>query len=95
MSRIVLQPAVKAELVRSIQQYFSAELQQEIGGFDAEFLLEFFAEQLGSYFYNQGLADALTTLEAKMEELADSVYQLEKESPSIKNSRADLRATQK
>lgn len=81
MAKIVLQPAVKAELVQRMQRYFRDELQQEIGGFDAEFLLDFFSEQMGSYFYNQGLADALAAFESKLEEIADSIYQLEQDKP--------------
>lgn len=82
MAKITLQSEVKAALVLRLQRYFEEELQQEIGGFDAEFLLDFFSEQMGSYFYNQGLADALTTFEGKLEEIADSIYQLEQDSPA-------------
>lgn len=67
----------KEEIVKKIQQYFSAELDQELGSFDAQFLLDFFAEQVGGYFYNQGLADALKTIESKLEDISDSIYQLE------------------
>lgn len=81
MARIELQGEVKAALVQRLQRYFEEELQQEIGGFDAEFLLDFFSEQMGSYYYNQGLADALTTFESKLEEIADSIYQLEQDNP--------------
>ncbi len=82
MTKIVLQSAVKAELVLRLQRYFKDELQQEIGSFDAEFLLDFFSEQIGCYFYNQGLADALATFEGKLEEIADSIYQLEQDKPA-------------
>lgn len=81
MARIELQEEVKKELVQRLQRYFEAELRQEIGAFDAEFLLDFFAEQMGSYYYNQGLADALTSFESKLEEIADSIYQLEQQAP--------------
>lgn len=84
MSRITLQRETKAELVSKLQHYFATELQQEIGAFDAEFLLDFFSEQMGGYFYNQGLADALATFEGKLEEIADSIYQLEQENPADK-----------
>lgn len=77
MAKIVLQPAVKAELVQRLQRYFNEELQQEIGSFDAESLLDFFSEQMGGYFYNQGLAGALAAFESKFEDITDSIYQLE------------------
>lgn len=79
MPKIELQDTVKQELVRKLQVYLADELDLELGGFDAEFLLDFFAEQMGGYFYNQGLADALASFESKLEEIADSIYQLEQE----------------
>ena len=61
MSEIELDPDTKQEIVGRIQQYMLDELQLEIGGFDAQFLLDYFGEQMGCYYYNQGLADALIT----------------------------------
>lgn len=81
MARIELQAEVKAALVLRLQRYFEEELKQEIGAFDAEFLLDFFAEQIAPYYYNQGLADALTSFEGKLEEVADAIFQLEQQSP--------------
>ncbi|MCF5942772.1 DUF2164 domain-containing protein, partial [Xanthomonas perforans] len=37
------------------QLYFTEELKQQIGRFDAEFLLDFFTEEVGAYFYNRGI----------------------------------------
>lgn len=79
MSEIKLEDSAKKEIVGKLQQYFSDELQQEIGSFDAEFLLDFFSEQVGNYYYNQGLADALKTFESKFDDISDSIYQLEKD----------------
>ncbi len=79
MSEIEISKAAKQEIVTKLQQYFRDELQQEIGSFDAEFLLDFFSEHVGSFYYNQGLADALKTFENKMEEISENIYQLEKE----------------
>ncbi|HJO10878.1 MAG: DUF2164 domain-containing protein [Gammaproteobacteria bacterium] len=70
--------SVKEELVKKIQQYCAEELQHEVGSFEAQFLLDFFSEEIGGHFYNQGLADALKTFESRYEEIADSIYQLEK-----------------
>lgn len=82
MPKIELQAEVKQELVLKLQRYMADELNLEIGGFDAEFLLDFFRDQMGGYFYNQGLADALATFEGKLEEVADAVYQLEQDNPA-------------
>lgn len=67
----------KAEIVAKIQKYFNRELGQEIGGFDAEFLLDFFAREIGNYFYNQGLYDAQAILSTKLDDLNDAISQLE------------------
>ncbi|MNU67855.1 hypothetical protein D3C71_572100 [compost metagenome] len=68
----------KAILVRKMQTYFADELQQQIGQFDAEFLLDFISSEIGPYYYNRGLYDAQTALNARVEDLQDSIYQLEK-----------------
>ncbi|MDE2279183.1 MAG: DUF2164 domain-containing protein [Xanthomonadaceae bacterium] len=65
-------------LVRKIKRYFAEELRQEIGGFDAEFLLAFFAGEVGAYFYNRGLYDAQAILSGKLDELGEAIYQLER-----------------
>jgi uncharacterized protein (DUF2164 family) len=78
MSEIKFSKEEKAVIVRRIQAYFADELNQSIGGFDAEFLLDFFAGQIGAYFYNRGLYDAQAILGKKMEDLGEAIYQLEK-----------------
>ncbi len=67
----------KAILIRKIQFYFSEELKQKIGQFDAEFLLDFFSQELGAYYYNHGLYDAQAALSAKLDDVHDAIYQLE------------------
>lgn len=68
----------KAVLVRKIQLYFSEELKQSLGRFDAEFLLDFFTGEVGAYFYNRGLYDAQAILAARVDDLQDAIYQLER-----------------
>ncbi len=58
MTNITFRKDEKALIVRKIQLYFSEELKQQIGQFDAEFLLDFVGQEIGSYFYNRGLYDA-------------------------------------
>ena len=77
MTQIEIEQSTKAEIVAKLQEYFADELQQELGSFDAQFLLDFFSEQVGYFYYNQGLADALKTFEDKLEDISDSIYQLE------------------
>ncbi len=67
----------KAAIVQRIRLYFDQELHQQIGGFDAEFLLDFFTDQIGAYYYNRGLHDAQAILAEKLEDVADAIFQLE------------------
>lgn len=62
-------------LTRKVQLYFNDELDQEIGQFPAQFLLEFFSEEIGPYYYNRGLMDAQAVLESR---LSEALYELEK-----------------
>ncbi len=78
MSDIEFTKEEKEIITRKIQLYFTEELDQEIGQFDAQFLLDFFSEEIGPYFYNRGLYDSQTILQSKMESITDAIYELEK-----------------
>ena len=65
-------------IVHKIKKHFSDELDYDIGGFDAEFLIEFFAREVGPFFYNKGLSDAQGLLLEKTEELGYLIQELEK-----------------
>lgn len=65
-------------ICRKIQVYMRDELSQEVGEFDASFLLDFFAEEIGAYFYNRGLYDAQAILQSRLENIADAIYEIEK-----------------
>ncbi len=68
----------KEVLVEKIRTYLNDELGQEVGQFDAEFLLDFFGEEVGKYFYNRGLYDAQGILEGRMDAITEAVSELEK-----------------
>ena len=57
-------------IVSKIKVYFNDELDQEIGGFEAEFLIDFFSKEIGPYFYNRGLSDAQALFSEKADELS-------------------------
>lgn len=78
MAEINFSEEEKTILVNKIQAYFSNELDQDIEQFDAQFLLDFFSEQVGPYFYNQGLFDAKRLIEEKVESITESFYEIEK-----------------
>lgn len=81
MAEIEIDQGTKDEIVEKLKGYLAEELNVELGSFDVQFLLEFFVEQIAFMFYNQGLVDALTAFEGKLEEFNELVYQLEKEGP--------------
>lgn len=78
MAAIEFSKEEKAILVRRIQLYFREELEQEIGQFDAEFLLDFFVAEFGVYFYNRGLYDAQAVLEGRLESIVEAILEIEK-----------------
>ena len=67
----------KAQIVKKVQLYFTQELDQKIGQFDAEFLIDFFAEEVGAYFYNRGIYDAQQVFEDRVEQIKDAFYDIE------------------
>ena len=73
MSNIKFSSTETEQLVAKIQGYFTKELDQDLGQFDAEFLLDFFSKEVGAYFYNRGLFDAQTIIAAKLEHVSEMV----------------------
>lgn len=78
MKEIAFSTDQKESIIHKIKTYFADELQQDIGGFEAEFLLDFFASEIGPYFYNRGLFDAQQVFNEKMEDLGYLLQELEK-----------------
>ena len=76
MPKIEFSKEEREAAVRRIQLYFSEELDRKIGQFDASFLLDFFAGEIGPYFYNRGLYDARAVIES----IDEALY--EKEMPT-------------
>ena len=78
MALIEFSKEEKAAIVGKIQRYFADELNQEMGQFDSEFLLDFFSDQIGAYYYNRGLYDARSILEGRLEDITEAIYEIEK-----------------
>jgi len=78
MARIELEKPVREALVRALSRYLKDELGVEIGGMDAILFLDFISETMGPHFYNQGLADAQAILQAKLEQISEAIYEIEK-----------------
>lgn len=68
----------KETIVQKIQQYFLEEMLQEIGQFEAGFLLNFFSEEIGPFFYNKGIQDSQAILQKTIDSVIQSIDSLEK-----------------
>ena len=77
MPKIDLDKDTRAKLTDGLSRYLKDELDLEVKGFDAQFLLDFITERLGPYYYNQGLHDAQALFAKKIESITDAVYELE------------------
>lgn len=78
MNRIEISKEEKTELIARIQHYFDSELDQPIGLLKAEFVLEFFAKEVGAACYKKGLEDAQVALARRIDDFSDDVYQLQR-----------------
>ncbi len=71
-------------LARKIKAYISSELDYELGEFDAGFLLDFFVDEVGPYFYNRGLYDAQALLTQRLDTVGEAILDLEKPTELLK-----------
>lgn len=67
----------QAAIVAAVQEYFLTEFELDVGRFEAEAMLEFFARQVGAHFYNRGLYDAQAVITNQIDAINDAIYQLE------------------
>jgi len=77
MTNIKFTAQEKEQIILKIQKYFSQELDQDLGQFDADFLLDFFSNEVGAFFYNRGLSDAQQIISERVEHLSEAIYELE------------------
>lgn len=66
---IELPDETQAEAVASIQQYFRAHLDQEVGNVAASALLDFFLKEIAPSVYNKGVRDAQERLQMQVMDL--------------------------
>jgi len=77
MSKIVFSQEEKRHLVHKLKVYFNDALDQEIGQFDAEFLLDFIDKEIGVYHYNRGLKEAQEIFKSRVDTITNAIYELE------------------
>jgi uncharacterized protein (DUF2164 family) len=71
----------KDAIIQKIREYFADKLDQEISQFEAGFLLDFFAEEIGPYFYNKGVHDSQAIVQKRIDDVIGAVDSLEKPLP--------------
>jgi uncharacterized protein (DUF2164 family) len=71
----------RERIVAKLQAYMVENLEFEIEQFDAEFLLQFFIDEIGVLFYNQGILDAQAKLDQVIDSLKESISELERAVP--------------
>lgn len=67
----------QATIVAKVQDYFLSEFELDVGRFEAEEMLQFFAKEIGAHFYNRGLYDAQGVITSQIDAINDAIYQLE------------------
>ena len=75
MAKIEFNKQKRDALLDKLTRYLSKELDCEASPLQAGFLLDFISEQMGPYYYNQGVQDAQILFREKLE---DAVYEIEK-----------------
>ncbi len=68
----------KDAIIQKVRQYFQKELDQDLGQFEAGFLLDFFAEEIGPHFYNKGIHDSQAILQKRVDAILEAIDSLER-----------------
>ena len=84
MAEITFSQEERDVICGKIQRYLQEEMDQEVGQFEAGFLLDFFAKEIGPYFYNRGLYDARAILEGHLENIDEAIYGIEKPTQALR-----------
>lgn len=71
---LALSDPERKQAVAALQQYFRANMDEEIGDLKAGLLLDFILSELGPSVYNQAIADARTFFEERTSDLAAICY---------------------
>ena len=74
---IQLPKDTEQQLIASIQRFFVEQMDDEIGGLKASFLLDFCLREVGPCIYNQAIADAQRHLQDRVADLEGSCFEPE------------------
>ena len=73
-ANLELSEHARKEAIASIQQYFRANMPDEIGTLAAGLLLDYFLEEIGPTIYNQAIADVQARLQERVAELDGELF---------------------
>jgi uncharacterized protein (DUF2164 family) len=73
--RIRLTDDRRERMLRSIRKFFDEKLDQQLGDFATERILDFFVKELGAPVYNQAIQDARAFLQEKLDDLDVEFYE--------------------
>ena len=73
--RIRLTDERRERMLRSIRKFFDEKLDQPLGDFAAQRILDFFVKELGAHVYNQAIQDARAFLQGKLDDLDVEYYE--------------------
>ncbi|MDC0325493.1 DUF2164 domain-containing protein [bacterium] len=73
--KLPLSKEKKTEVIQSIVQFATEELEVDISEMQAGFLLEYFAKEIAPFAYNEGIEDAKRFLLEKAEDLGATCFE--------------------
>lgn len=73
--RVQLSGERKAEILRRLTQLYRQEFDEDLSGFRAEIILQFFLKNLGPCVYNQAIQDARGFMAERLEDLDATFYE--------------------
>ncbi len=74
----ILSAEERDEAANRLRGWLRDEQDVELGRLPAEMLVEFIEQQIGRLYYNRGLRDAETLIRAKVEDVSDALYGMER-----------------
>jgi len=74
---IRLTPDQRKKAIHSIGRYLVEELEQDIGEMQAGFLLDYFLTEIAPIAYNQGVADARSFIDEKLQDITGTCFEHE------------------
>jgi uncharacterized protein (DUF2164 family) len=77
VKKIAFEKPERDEIVDRIQRFMLNEHDLKLGGLEAEMVLDFFAEKIGPFYYNQGLNDAQAMFAKSIDDINERIYDLE------------------